>query len=336
MQAVRLDTQISPDWLRPSSELFTLGPGDRLDIELLGDPASKSTTVVGPDGKVYFNLLPGVDVWGMTLAQAKASIENQLSQYVRQPQVSLVLRAVESKRVWVLGRVQAPGVYTMTAPMTVLEAISMAGGTMSLTSFRDQEAAGINQELADLPRSFVIRRGKLLPVDFKRLLIQGDPSQNIYLQPDDFIYFPAAAAPDVYVLGAVTQPRWVPYAPGMTVAAAVAGAYGTLKEAYLSHVAVVRGSLSQPEIAIIDYKAVIRGKAMDMPLEPHDIVYVPFSPYRYITRYLELILNTFVSSAAINAGSRAVGQPSVGGAGVFIPVGSQIQVVPPASPPPIH
>jgi polysaccharide export outer membrane protein len=128
----------------------------------------------------------------------------------------------------------------------------------------------------------------------------------------------------------------VAYTEGLTVAGAVASAYGTIKGAYMHHVAVVRGSLSQPEITIVDYKAVIQGKAQDFALQPHDIVYVPFSPYRYLTKYIELVLNTFVSSAAINAGSQAVSKPNTGGAGVFIPVGSGINIVPPVNPPPIR
>ena len=335
LNRVSLTNQIDRSWLQPPSDLFTLGPGDRLEIELLGEPLSKTTTVVGPDGKLYFNILPGLDVWGMTLDQTKTALERELGKYVRQPpQISLTLRAVESKRVWVMGRVQQPGVYPIAAPMTVLEAVSLAGGTMTLSSFRDQAAAGISDELADLRRSFVLRQGKLVPVDFQRLLNQGDISQNIYLQPDDFLYFPAATAREVYVLGAVQQPRPVPFTEGLTVAGAVASAYGTLDGAYLHHVAVVRGSLAQPELAIVDYKRVIRGQAQDLALEPHDIVYVPFSPYRYLQRYAEIILNTFVSSAAINAGSQAVLKQPTGGAGVFIPVGSGIQVIPPISPPP--
>jgi hypothetical protein len=71
-------------------------------------------------------------------------------------------------------------------------------------------------------------------------------------------------------------------------------------------------------------------------LQPYDIVYVPFSPYRYLWKYVELAVNTFVSASAINAGSRLVNEPTVGGAGVFIPVGSGVQILPPVTPPPIH
>src|SRR4051812_34286878 len=157
LQVVSLPKKFDANWLKPPEDLFTLGPGDRLEIEVLGDPTSRTLTVVGPDGKIYFTLLSGIDVWGATLGQAKAMLENELAKYMRdKPQVSIVLRGVESKRVWVLGRVQAPGVYAMTTPMTLLEALSMAGGTLSLANYQDQEAAGVGEELADLNRSFVI------------------------------------------------------------------------------------------------------------------------------------------------------------------------------------
>jgi hypothetical protein len=120
------------------------------------------------------------------------------------------------------------------------------------------------------------------------------------------------------------------------VAGAIASAYGTINGAYMHHVAVVRGSLQQPQIAIVDYKRVIRGEATDIPLQPHDIVYVPFSPYRYLQRYAELILNTFVSASAINAGTSMIAKEQTFGAGVFIPVGSGVSIIPPVSPPPIR
>ncbi len=337
LTSVDLTNRIDPSWLRPSDDLFTLGPGDKLELEVLGDAASKITTVVAPDGKLYYNLVPGIDVWGLTMAQAKNQLQQELGKFVREPpQVSLVLRGVESKKIWVLGRVQAPGVYPLPGPTTLLEAISMAGGTLSLSQFQQQEAGGASDELADLGRSFVLREGKMLPVDLERLLHEGDLSQNIYVQPGDFIYFPASTAKQVYVLGAVLEPRGVPFKQGMTVASAIASAYGTINGAYMYHVVVVRGSLTHPQVAVVNYRGVLNGKAKDIELHPGDIVYVPFAPYRYLVRYAQMALDTFVSSAAINAGIKAVGQQNVGQAGVFIPVGSGVQVIPPVNPPPIH
>jgi polysaccharide biosynthesis/export protein len=333
---VTITNRVDPAWLQPPTEPFTLGPGDKVEIQLMGEPASRAPTIVAPDGKIYYNLLPGIDVWGLTLSQAKDRMEQAFTRYVREkPQLSLTLRDVASKRIWILGRVQVPGVYSVAAPVTLLEAISDAGGALSRASFQDQHAADVTEDLADLKRSFVVREGKCLPVDFSRLLTEGDLSQNIYLHPDDFIYFPASAARQVYVLGAVTQPQPVPYHVGLTAAAAVASAYGTLHDADLAHVAIVRGSLSRPQMTVFNMRHAVKGQAMDFDLEPGDIVYVPLSPYRYIDHYLQIILDTFTSSVAINAGSRVVGVPN-SGAGIFIPIGSGIQVIPPTVPPPIH
>ena len=70
-------------------------------------------------------------------------------------------------------------------------------------------------------------------------------------------------------------------------------------------VAIVRGSLTEPKIAVVDYKEIVKGKAPDVLLEPGDIVYVPFSPYRTLVKYADLILKTFVQTVAINEGARA-------------------------------
>ncbi|HVR35641.1 MAG TPA: polysaccharide biosynthesis/export family protein, partial [Methylomirabilota bacterium] len=124
---------IDPEWLTPPTDFFTIGPGDHIEIEMLGDPGSRSTALVGPDGKVYYHLLPGLDVWGLTIAEAASLLESDLARYVTEPRVAITLRGIRSKRVWLLGRVGAPGIYPMTAPMTLLEAISLAGGTASTT-----------------------------------------------------------------------------------------------------------------------------------------------------------------------------------------------------------
>jgi hypothetical protein len=93
--------------------------------------------------------------------------------------------------------------------------------------------------------------------------------------------------------------------------------------------------MAQPQLTVVDFKRVVRGETSGVSLEPGDIVYVPLAPYRYLDHYLEVILDTFVSSAAINAGTRVVGVPTTGAAGVFIPVGSGVQIIPPAALPAI-
>jgi polysaccharide biosynthesis/export protein len=331
LAAVTLTNQLNPELLRPADSLFKLGPGDTLDIEILGTPASRAVTPVGPDGKIYYNLLPGLDVWDLTLKQARDLVEKNLAKYLSDPQVSLTLRAVGSKSVWLLGRVNRPGIYPLAGPMTILESIAAAGGTSSSASQVESE------ELADLRHSFVVRQGQFVPVDFYRLLREGDTSQNIYLQPDDFVYVASVLAQEVYVLGAVKFPRVLPYTERTTLLSAIANGRGMeryewinsggydpgpfTRDAYLSHVAIVRGSLSSPQIAIVDYNAIVKGKARDVRLEPGDIVFVPNSPYTTLKRYFNIILNTFVTTVAANEGIRAAG--GTVGVGVSVPVGGK-------------
>ncbi len=315
--------------LHPSNQAFTLGPGDRIDVEMWvqGSPPLRQPTVVGPDGKIYFNLLAGLDVWGLNLAQTRDLLEQEMGKLVNSPRITVSLREVSSKQVWVLGRLNKPGIYPIASPMTLLEAVSLAGGTA-----RSQSIVN-SVDLADLRHSFVVRNGQPLPVDFYKLLKEGDISQNIYLQPDDFVFVPSTTEQEVYVLGAVRLPRAIPYLEGMSLASALAGSAGQsrynwfelsdpgpfVKDANLRHVAIIRGSISEPRIAIVNASAILGGSAQDVLLEPGDIVYVPNSPYTTLKRYLNMALSTFVTTVSANEGIRAAGGEV--GVGVTVPVG---------------
>src|SRR5256885_4326430 len=65
LTSVATTNQLNPEWLKAPTNRFTLGPGDRLEIEILGDTATRGTNAIGPDGKIYYYLLPGLDVWGL-------------------------------------------------------------------------------------------------------------------------------------------------------------------------------------------------------------------------------------------------------------------------------
>lgn len=325
---VVVKNEIDPRLLQPDASLMTLGPGDVIEIELMGSPETRTRAQLGPDGKIYFSLLPGLDVWGLTLPETKALLEKELSRYQNSPRVTITLRAVGSKQVWVLGRLNRPGVYPIVGPTTLLEAIASAGGTSRA------ESQITSAELSDLRHSFVVRRGEFIPVNFDRLLRHGDMSQNIYLQSGDFVYVPFSGSREVYVLGAVKNPRTLPYMDQMSVVSAIAGTAGmttydildrgdngaTTQNADLSHVAIVRGSLSEPEVIVVNYNAIIKGQAPDVMLEPGDIVHVPNSPYTTLKRYVNLILNTFSTTVAANEGVRAGGGTL--DVGVSVPVGN--------------
>jgi polysaccharide export outer membrane protein len=309
---INLSRQLDPNLLQPKRDLFTLGPGDRIQVEIIGQPTSSTDVTVGPDGKIYYDLLPGTDVWGLTIGQTKRLLETGLDKFTAGAQVSITLRAVGSKYLWMLGSLDRPGIYPMTAPTTLLEAMSLAGGT------RRAQSAATTVDIADLRHAFVIRNGAPLPVDFQRLLEQGDMSQNIYLQPDDFVYVPSGAAREIYLFGAVRTPRAMALSETPTLVAAITAGGGTLRDAFISQVAIVRGSLTKPEIAVVNYQDILEGRAGDIQLEPRDIVFVPNSPYRFLRNYVDVVLNTFVFTAAANEGIAAFGG---GPAGVGVSVG---------------
>src|SRR5580698_1342922 len=119
--AVAITNTLSPDLLKPPTDMFVLGTGDKLDIEMQGNPSTRASVTIGMDGKIYYLLLPGVDVAGLSLTQARERLEKELSRFFNQAEISLSLKEVASKHVWVVGRVNHPGTYPINGAMTLIE-----------------------------------------------------------------------------------------------------------------------------------------------------------------------------------------------------------------------
>jgi protein involved in polysaccharide export with SLBB domain len=291
---VELTNHLDQSLLKPPAEPYRLGPGDLIEIEAIGEPASRAQLTLGPDGKVYYGLLPGISLWGLSLSECRTNLQTEMAKYNRAaPDLVVNLRGAASERVWFLGAVINPGVYPLAGPTTVLEAVSAVGGL----------TPGIgSDDSADLSRSFILRNGKFLPVDFERLIKHGDATQNIYLAPDDFVFIRPSDKPSVYVLGAVAG-SVVPYSRELTLARAILALGGPVKYAQQSRVVILRGNLAAPRIAQVNYLAIVKGQARDIPLEPGDIVYIPFTPYRLLAQLAEELVDQFVRTIAINEGS---------------------------------
>jgi protein involved in polysaccharide export with SLBB domain len=285
----------------PAEELtpepFTLGAGDAVEIELLGLPNTRRLCLVMPDGRIYYDLLPGLRVEGLTLEALRSRLATDLSAFYRDPQLGLTLRRVKSRRVWILGRVNTPGLYSLDQPLTLLEGIGRAGGLFT------SRFSGTTEELADLRHSFLIREGKMLPVDFRRLFQDGDLSQNVALKSGDYIYLPSSLSQEVYVFGAVNQPLAVGFRDRVTLVSAIAAAKDVRAGARAGQVLILRGSLQKPAVYLVDYEAVRRGRAPDIDLEPRDIVWVPDQPWGDLEKYARTVLQTFVRTLAANEGA---------------------------------
>lgn len=305
---------LDPSCLQQPNKAYTLGPGDKLEIEILGETGTRTDTFVTPDSKIYYDLLPGIDVAGKTTQQVQTELETQLAKYYKQPQVAVTLRDAVSQRVWVLGRLNAPGIYPLKQPMRVLDAISQAGGLFT------SRFTGTTEELADLKHSFLIRRGQMLPVDFEKLVRQGDMTQNIYLEPDDYVYLPSALTNEVYVLGAVTEPRPIGFMSDMSLMSALGRGLGVRPDADLRNVSIIRGSLTEPKIATVNALDVMTGKATNISLEPGDIVFVPGAGTISPINLAKEAVNTFVRLVAATEGSHA-GAPNAQSIGLNVNIG---------------
>jgi polysaccharide biosynthesis/export protein len=291
---VSLTNGLDSALLKPPVDPYRLGPGDVIEIETIGESAARNSLTVGPDGKIYFTLLPGTSVWGLSLAETRALLQKEMARFTRgTPELVINLRAAASQRVWLLGAVGSPGVYALGTPTTVLDALAASGGTVGNSP----------DDAADLSRSFILRNGKMLPVDFERLLKRGDLSQNIYLAPDDFVFVRPADVPSVYVLGAVAAPMVLPYTRDLSVAEAVLKAGGPLKYAQQNRIVILRGGLTQPKLAHVDYHSIVKGKTRNVRLEPGDILYVSYWPFRQVAQLAEDVVDQFVRTIAVNEGS---------------------------------
>lgn len=304
---------IPPAWLEPPREPFRLGIGDRLEIEVLGIGGTRQVCTVMPDGLIYYNLLHGLKVEGLTLEEIRDRLQRALADHYRAPQVGLILRRVASQRVWIMGRVNTPGLYPLTQPTTVVEAIARAGGLFS------SRFSGTTEELADLRHSFFVREGRFVPVDFHRLLREGDMAQNIYLRNGDYIFLPSALSKQIYVLGAVNAPRAVGFMDQVTLLSAIANARDLRPDGLADRVLIIRGSLTTPRVAVVNYAAIRRGELPDVVLEPSDIVWVPESAWHDLGEYARLVVGTFVRTVAANEGARAaVEDPATIGIGINV------------------
>ena len=272
-------------------------PGDGVEVEILGLPNTRRLCLVMPDGLLYYDLLPGIHAGGLALGELQNLLSTRLTDYYQKPQVGITLRTIKSRRVWILGRVNTPGLYPLDQPMTLLEGVARAGGLFT------SRFSGTTEELADLRHSFLIRNGHMLPVDFRKLFNDGDLTQNVALEPNDYIYMPSSLSQEVYVMGAVNQPKAVGFHDRVTLISVIAAARDVRPDARTGEILILRGSLQKPAVYLVDYEAVRRGLAPDVDLEPRDIVWVPDKPWDNLERYAQTVLQTFVRTLAANEGA---------------------------------
>jgi polysaccharide export outer membrane protein len=161
-----------------SSDSYVIGPSDVLTITVWKEPTLSGNMLVRPDGMISLALLGDVQAAGLTPLQLADQIATKLKKYIQEPNVSVVISQIHSKVVYLLGEVVKRGPVEMTPGMTLLEAVSSAGG---LTDFANSKKMYILRNEAGA-------RTKI-PVNYKQAL-KGDPATNVVLKPGDTIVIP--------------------------------------------------------------------------------------------------------------------------------------------------
>jgi len=270
---------------------YTLGPNDVVSFALYGRPEmARPGVLIGPDGRVNYLQAQGVMASGLTIDELRDAVTAELAKYYRKPRVIVTPVEFRSKRFCILGKVVNKGAFTLERPITVIEAVAEAGGLET----------GLFQlntvEMADLPRSFLIRNQKRVAVDFDKLFRKGDLSQNILIEPDDYLYFPSAMANEVYVLGFVKSPGPQGLSMDASVLGSVTLAGGFADRAYQQRVLVVRGGLEKPQRFVVNVADILAGRAPDFRLEPRDIVYVSNHPWSRVEDLGDMAVTAFIST----------------------------------------
>jgi len=158
---------------------YIIGPMDILEIQVWKEPDFSRQVLVRPDGKITFPLIDDIQASGMTTLGLKALLTERLKGFVDSPEVTVIVIESRSKNFYIVGRVNQPGKYPLSPDMTVLQALSVAGGF---------------GESAHKDNIRVIRRteGKeeILRFDYDKVISGKKLEQNILLEPNDTIIVP--------------------------------------------------------------------------------------------------------------------------------------------------
>lgn len=164
------------------AEEYYMRPGDELNIvvtqqqDLGNSSTNQSPFVVRPDGNVSFPLVGEIHAEGMTVSQFTNVLQQGLSRYIVDPDVSVNISKLGRVRVYVFGEVKKPGAVELEKGHTVIDAIGAAQGFT-----RDTAKKKIFLIHQDQPKS-------LIPINLNNMLKTGDMSQNVTLREGDILY----------------------------------------------------------------------------------------------------------------------------------------------------
>ena len=246
-------------------EEYRVGPGDKLEINVLGHEDMNKVVEVRGDGTINYPLLGDLPVAGKTVSEIDDALSGRLAKdFLVDPQVSVDVREYQSQWVTVMGEVRTPGRYVLKRNMRLVDLLAEAGGA--------SKEAG--REIRITRRADEKGGTRLVTVSREQLLNANDPAANIVLVHGDIV---AVAEQEVfYIRGEVAKPGSYYLADGMTLMKAITVAGGLSPFANRKEIQILRagpGGISKR--TVVSLKAIEDGKKGDVPLLPNDSVIVP-------------------------------------------------------------
>ena len=164
----------------PDAPLYIIQPNDVLEIFVFKEPDLTRRVLVRPDGRISFPLVQDIQAAGINPGELKISIENELANYLKAPSVTIIVEEIKSYRIFVVGKVQNPGPFLSEKPLTVLQALALAGGF---------------QEFADESEISIVRsqpggKSTVFGFNYKDVIKGKNAEQNIYLNSEDVVVVP--------------------------------------------------------------------------------------------------------------------------------------------------
>lgn len=158
---------------------YVIGADDVLDVSVWKEQELTRTLQVRPDGKISMPLLGDVEAAGLTPSQLAQTVSDKLKRYLTAPQVTIILTQINSQRVYVTGEVTRPGAYPVLPGMTILQAITSAGG---LTQFANAKKIFLMRDENHIQTKY--------PFTYKEVLDGRKAEENLPVKAGDTIVVP--------------------------------------------------------------------------------------------------------------------------------------------------
>lgn len=216
---------------------YVVGAQDVLTVTVYDQADLSGKFKVETDGSFSFPLIGRVTAKGQTLRKIEEDIRKRLADgFLRNPQVTAAIETYQSQRIFIMGEVRAPGAYSLTGDMTVIEALSRAGST---TPSAGDEVMIVRSKAgnASEPLTTPTDDAEIIKVNVRELQ-SGAMSQNVSLRDGDTVVVPKAQA--VYVFGQVRAPGAYPAEKGTSVLQALSLAGGVTDRGSTSRLVIVR------------------------------------------------------------------------------------------------